>query len=99
MISWLWLIPTIAVSVIVGFYLGWHQHKRYLDLILGCYNMHTFDYVPDPSCKVAVPLSGPEVVTPVSYPQCAFDGCKASTGSSWDDMCIEHSLYQDSGRP
>lgn len=97
MIFWLWLVPAAVLGALVGFYFGWQEHKRWLDLIYRHYNLHTFDFAPGPSCPTAFP--GPEIVTPVSYPQCSYDGCKADTGSSWDDRCVNHSLHKDGGRP
>lgn len=95
----------LCVGLLLGFsigfgvarLLGWWQHRRFLNSVLKSYNLHTFDYAPGPSCPTAYP--GPEVVKPVPYPQCSYEGCKDSTGSSWDDRCWSHSLHKDGGRP
>jgi hypothetical protein len=85
MIPWWSLLPAILVGFVVGVE-ATLRIQRYM-------NTHFTNFLP-----TGQPV--PSFQPPLSRDRpCAFNGCKAVTDSTWDDMCIDHSLYNDSGRP
>jgi hypothetical protein len=93
-------IAAFLVGVLLGIPIGVAASRRRatreFQELMAAMNFHTFDVVPNPAAP-SFPIL--KIMPNSPDRQCAYLDCKAKTDSTWDDMCIDHSLHLDGGRP